>query len=178
MSEPRRCPRRARCFLSLAACPARGACRLPWERAAASLRKCVTALGQWEGPGRGPARLGRQVSRDVAGSSRASRPGPSHNPARAPGLFLFRHLAAPVSRGSAAVSRLPSAGSRSHPSPVAASGRLPRARRVRLTGPANSELPASPLALCGALGAEGGGQHCCLWLRSPRTCRAGGEGGG
>lgn len=80
--------------------------------------------------------------------------------------------------GAAAGSRLPSAASRPHPPPAAASARLAGAVRVHLTGPAHFEPPASPLALAGASGVEGGGKHpsaCGSALRGDagRESRAG-----
>lgn len=71
-------------------------------RAGASLRKC-DAVSRPMGMARPGARRFPTGTPSLARSRGAprttSRPWPSHNPARTPGLFLFRHLAAPVSRG-------------------------------------------------------------------------------
>lgn len=140
-------------------------------RAGASLRKC-DAVSRPMGMARPGARRFPTGTPSLARSRGAprttSRPWPSHNPARTPGLFLFRHLAAPVSLCSR---RLPaaSAASRCHPGPAARPARPGGTVRLRPTGPARSEPSACPLALSGASGAEGGGKR----PRSPQSCGAG-----
>lgn len=80
--------------------------------------------------------------------------------------------------GGAGVCRPLSAAARHHPRPAVASARRAGAVRLRPTGSACSELPATPLARSGASGAEGGGKHppaCGSALRSDvgRQPRAG-----
>lgn len=125
----------------------------------------------------GARRLPDRMS-SLARSCRAARATPrswlSHNPARAPGLFLFRHLAAPVSR-VAASARSPSAVPPPHPRSSAASAPLAGCTRPRPSGPARFEPSASSPALCRTSEAAGGGGHR---LPAQRDGGRGTEGGG
>lgn len=93
-------------------------------RAGASLRKCGLRRSA-----NGDDQACDAKSREIAPGT--SRPWPSHNPARVPGLFLFRHLAAPVSGGCC---RVPAA-IRRLPAPSAPRRRLCAPRRGREGAP-------------------------------------------